>query len=229
VLVLALDTASAATSVAVGEVTPGDVEFPTPAVTPLAERSVVAANRHGELLAPMISDVLAEAGAAPADLTGIVVGVGPGPFTGLRVGMMTGVALGQALGIEVTGGCSLDAVAFGADRPWDREFAVLGDARRKEVYWARYGDDRRLTAPAVTRPADLDPADLPDVVVGAGALLHRDALPAGLTVEEQAPYPSAAALLRLGLDPAWRLPVRPLYLRRPDAQPPARPKAVTPA
>jgi tRNA threonylcarbamoyl adenosine modification protein YeaZ len=220
VLVLALDTASAATGVAVGTLDAAGLEV-------RAERTMVAANRHGELLAPLLEQVLGEASARPADIGLVVCGAGPGPFTGLRVGLVTGLALAQALGIEAVGACSLDAVAYAADRPWAGGFAVLADARRREVYWATYADGRRSAGPAVDRPADLP--DLPPVVVGAGALAHRDALPTGVTVDDRAPYPSPAALLRLGTDPRWRLPARPLYLRRPDARPPGRPKAVTPA
>jgi tRNA threonylcarbamoyl adenosine modification protein YeaZ len=219
VLALAIDTSTESTTVAVGT-TSGEV---------LIEQAQVAGNRHGELLAPMIAAALADAGGSPGDLGRIVVGVGPGPFTGLRVGMMTAVALGQALGVEVVGVCSLDAVASApdSDRPWDTGFTVLADARRREVYRADYVDGRRTHGPLVARPADL--TDLPAYAVGAGALLHRDALPSGTTVGDTAPYPSAAALLTLAQDPTWLLPVRPLYLRRPDAIPPGRPKAVTPA
>jgi tRNA threonylcarbamoyl adenosine modification protein YeaZ len=220
VLVLGLDTASAATSVAVGRVV-GD------AVEVLVDRTEAAANRHVECLVPMIDAALAAVGSAPGELDQIVAGVGPGPFTGLRVGLVTAVSLAQALGIQAIGACSLDAVAFAADRPWAAGFAVLSDARRREVYWARYGDGRRLTEPAVGRPADVAAA-LPRDVCGAGAVLHEGSLPPGTVVDETAPYPSAATLLRLGTDPAWRLPLRPLYLRRPDATPPGPPKRVTP-
>jgi len=227
VLVLALDTASAATAVAVGETGDGPGGVVEGAITVLAERSEAAGNRHVELLTPMIADALAAAGTKPGDLGLIVAGVGPGPFTGLRVGLVTAISLAQTLGIEAVGAGSLDAVAFAAPhRPWVEGFAVLGDARRREVYWARYADGRRATEPAVARPADI--AGLPLHVTGAGALVHRESLPVGTEVDESAPYPSAPALLRLGTDPAWRLPLRPLYLRRPDATPPGRPKPVTP-
>lgn len=225
--VLALDTASAATTVAVAEVADVAAQGPVTRLTVLAEHTEIAANRHGELLAPLIDSALREAGLAPGDLGRVVAGVGPGPFTGLRVGLVTAAAFGDALGLPVAGVCSLDAVAFAAERPWDRGFAVLADARRREVYWAAYADGRRLGDPDVARPDAL--AELPPVAVGAGALLHRASLPDGVTVDEQAPYPSAAALSRLGCDAAWVLPLRPLYLRRPDARPPGRPKAVTPA
>ena len=73
--------------------------------------------KHGEQLAPMIEQALRQAGASPTDLTGIAVGVGPGPFTGLRVGMVTARTLGYVLDIPVTGVCSLDS---SPSRPWRR-------------------------------------------------------------------------------------------------------------
>lgn len=80
------------------------------------ERVVAAYNadhglRHGELLAPAIEQVLAEAGALPLDVTAIAVGVGPGPFTGLRVGLVTARTMAYALGVPVYGVCTLDVLA----------------------------------------------------------------------------------------------------------------------
>src|SRR5690242_20931894 len=91
-----------------------------------------------------------EAGIALADLSAVVTGAGPGPFTGLRVGMVTAAALGDALGLPVHGVCSLEAIAHGLGA-----VLVVTDARRREVYWAAYDDDGRRThrrhvdAPAV--------------------------------------------------------------------------------
>ncbi|EFD67294.1 conserved hypothetical protein [Streptomyces lividans TK24] len=108
-------------------------------------------------------------------------------------------------------------------------FVVATDARRKEVYWARYADSRtRLTDPAVDRPADIagQVAGLP--AVGAGALLYPDTFPRAHEPE----HVSAAALARLAaekLAAGEELPApRPLYLRRPDAQVPKNYKVVTP-
>ena len=99
-LLLAFDTATPAVTVALHD---GEQM--------LAERTSVDGRRHGELLAPAIADVLADAGRSASDLTGIAVGVGPGPFTGLRVGLMTARALADALGVEISGVCTLDARA----------------------------------------------------------------------------------------------------------------------
>ncbi|WP_432134977.1 MULTISPECIES: tRNA (adenosine(37)-N6)-threonylcarbamoyltransferase complex dimerization subunit type 1 TsaB [unclassified Streptomyces] len=215
-LLLALDTATPAVTVALHDGT--DV---------VASSSQVDARRHGELLLPAVDRVLAEAGTGLDAVTGIVVGVGPGPYTGLRVGLMTADTFGLALGVPVHGVCTLDGLALASDL--DGPFVVATDARRKEVYWATYADARtRLTGPAVDRPADIAErvAGLP--AVGAGALLYPDTFPAVHEPE----HVSAAALARLA---AERLAAgaeleapRPLYLRRPDAQVPKNYKVVTP-
>lgn len=211
----------------------------TPAVTAalhdgervLAESTVVDARRHGELLIPTVERVTATAGRGLDEVTGVVVGVGPGPYTGLRVGLVTAAAFGDSLGIPVHGVCTLDGLAWAAgEAGLDGPFVVATDARRKEVYWARYDDPRhRATDPAVDRPADIAELvrDLP--AVGAGAALY----PEVFTGHRPDPaHQSAGALAALA---AWRLaagepfePPLPLYLRRPDAQVPAGYKAVLP-
>lgn len=95
---------------------------------------------HGELLTPHLMEVLAEAGHGLADVDAIVVGSGPGPFTGLRVGMVTAAALGHACDVPVHPVCGLDAIAVQV--PARAPLLVATDARRKEVYWAAYGADR---------------------------------------------------------------------------------------
>jgi tRNA threonylcarbamoyladenosine biosynthesis protein TsaB len=218
VLVLALDTSTPATTVALAD--DGRV---------LAERTEVAANLHGELLAPMIDAILRAAGARPRDLATVGVGVGPGPFTGLRVGIATALSLADALGIPARGVCSLDAVAFATERPWSDGFAVVTDARRKEVYWARYADGRRVEGPYVDRPTVVgDRLTSGSHVVGFATTLYAAEL-AGQVLDDTAPYPAAAAIARLAADETWCVPVLPMYLRRPDARPPGAPKRVTPA
>ncbi|MFE4548978.1 tRNA (adenosine(37)-N6)-threonylcarbamoyltransferase complex dimerization subunit type 1 TsaB [Streptomyces sp. NPDC056785] len=213
-LLLALDTATPAVTVALHDGT-----------SVIASSSQVDARRHGELLLPAVDRVLTEAGLRLDAVTGVVVGVGPGPYTGLRVGLMTADTFGLALGVPVHGLCTLDGLAYATDL--DGPFVVATDARRKEVYWARYADSRtRVSEPAVDRPADLVLDGLP--AVGAGALLYPDTFP-----DVRAPeHVSAAALASLA---AERLaageelePPRPLYLRRPDAQVPKNYKVVTP-
>ena len=217
-LVVGFDTATPAVSVAVHD---GD--------RVLAETSAADGRRHGELLAPMIAKVLADAGASRADLTAVAVGVGPGPYTGLRVGLVTARVLGAVLGIPVHGVCSLDVIAAAVTAPPGREFAVATDARRKEVYWARYAvGGHRLEGPLVG-PAAAIPgaADLP--VAGAGGQLYPEAF--GEVIEPA--YPDAGTLCGLVAariaagQPV--LPAEPLYLRRPDAREPGPPKRVTPS
>ncbi|MER5956031.1 tRNA (adenosine(37)-N6)-threonylcarbamoyltransferase complex dimerization subunit type 1 TsaB [Streptomyces sp. NPDC056121] len=215
-LLLALDTATPAVTVALHD-----------GSSVVAASSQVDARRHGELLLPAVDRVLAEAGVRLDAVTGIVVGVGPGPYTGLRVGLMTADTFGLALGVPVHGLCTLDGLAYAAEV--DGPFVVATDARRKEVYWARYEDARtRVTEPAVDRPADIaeQVAGLP--AVGAGAVLYPDTFPDARAPENvSAAALAALAAEKLGAGEELRAP-RPLYLRRPDAQVPKNYKVVTP-
>ncbi|MGX9790096.1 tRNA (adenosine(37)-N6)-threonylcarbamoyltransferase complex dimerization subunit type 1 TsaB [Mycobacterium sp. MMS18-G62] len=188
-LILAIDTATPA-------VTAGVVRRDGDAVDVLAEHVTVDARAHAEQLTPNAVAALADAGVSADDLDAVVVGCGPGPFTGLRVGMASAAAYGHALGIPVHGVCSLDAIGIDTAA----EALVVTDARRREVYWARYRDGVRVDGPAVNSPAD---------VPGATKVLQRP--PA---------YPTAAGLVRVVPDwTAEPAPLVPLYLRRPDAKP----------
>ena len=80
------------------------------------------------------------------EIDAVVVGCGPGPFTGLRIGMATAAAFGHALGVPVYGVCSLDAIGGQTTG----EVLVVTDARRREIYWARYRDGVRTdNSPAI--------------------------------------------------------------------------------
>ena len=214
---LAMDTSTSAITVAIHDGT-----------VVLAERSMIDARAHTEHLAPLITQILSEAGLAPGDLTDVAVGVGPGPFTGLRVGLVTARTFAHALDIPVHGVVSLDALAHEAmssERLDDGdELVVATDARRKEVYVARYavasGAVLRITEPAVTYPADVPETFRALPAVGRGAVLYPETFPtrvgpldvsAGALAEVA--VAQVAAGVEVGLDA--------LYLRRPDATPSA--------
>ncbi|GAA0795621.1 tRNA (adenosine(37)-N6)-threonylcarbamoyltransferase complex dimerization subunit type 1 TsaB [Spirilliplanes yamanashiensis] len=216
-LVLVLDSSTPAVTAAVAEVTDGGVAI-------VAQRRTVDARAHGELLAPHVAEVLAEAGVRPGELTAIVAGLGPGPFTSLRVGLVTAASMAQVLGVPVYGVCSLDALgrAAGAGR-----VLAATDARRKEVYWATYADGVRERGPEVARPADVGVTA--ERAVGEGAQKYADVL--GLPVDGELLYPPALHLAELAAgrvrDKAPTEPLTPLYLRRPDAvEPGARKPAL---
>ncbi len=196
-LALVLDTSTPA--VTAGLVRDGEV---------LAERVVVDGRRHGELLAVGMREVLAF-----GDPDTVVVGVGPGPFTGLRVGIMSAAAFGSARGIPVLGVCSLDGLAGPSTM-------VVTDARRKEVYWAVYdAAGLRVDGPHVTTPFLAQQAIDGLQVVGDGAQLY------GFATAREPRYPSlrSLALAAVQQEP---LPLTPLYLRRPDAIEPGAAKKV---
>lgn len=200
-VVLALDTSTPA-------VTAGVVRLSDHAV--LAERVTVDARAHAERLTPNALAALDEAGLTMADLDAVVVGCGPGPFTGLRAGMATAAAYGHALGIPVRGVCSLDAIGVLTTG----DTLVVTDARRREVYWARYNGGFRMFGPAVNAPADVDPGKAQAV---AGSPEHAALF--GLPVCEPV-HPTPAGLVAAVPDWSERpLPLVALYLRRPDAKP----------
>lgn len=216
-LVLALDTATPASTAALVEVT-ADGLFG------VAERRTVDPRAHGEKLAPGIAAALAEAGYRPRDLGAIVAGLGPGPFTGLRAGLATAASMGQALGIPTYGVCSLDALGRAAG---PGRVLIATDARRREVYHASYADGERITGPGVAKPADVA-VDGIERAAGEGALRYGELF--GVPVEEHLLYPPGAALVALAAarirDGAASEPLTPLYLRRPDAVEPSARKPV---
>ncbi|HXT44478.1 MAG TPA: tRNA (adenosine(37)-N6)-threonylcarbamoyltransferase complex dimerization subunit type 1 TsaB [Pseudonocardiaceae bacterium] len=221
-LVLAVDTATSA-------VVAGLARLPAvgcPEI--LAERVTVNARAHGELLMPSVREVMTSAGAGIRELDAVVCGAGPGPFTGLRVGMVTAAALGDALSIPVYPVCSLDAVAHRAGAGGaggDRSLLVITDARRREVYWARYdAAGLRVDGPHVDRPENV-PLDGVSRVAGGCDALELPVVPPR-HADPGALVAVAAAALRSQAPPP---PLTPLYLRRPDAVPPGPAKRVTPA
>ena len=139
------------------------------------------ATAHGPSLPALVQEAL-----AVSDVDEVVVGMGPGPFTGLRVGIAFAQSFALAREIPVRGVCSLDAIAA---QVTEKDFIITVDARRKEVYWARYTQGVRVGDPAVNFPADV-----------TGATIHADL------------FPDMVALVNL---PGTI--TEPIYLRRPDA------------
>ena len=170
---LAIDTSTSRTIV--GIVDDGNVVF---------EKFHEGATDHGRALSELVAEAL-KIGAPPQQ---VVVGMGPGPFTGLRVGISFAHTFGLARSIPVVGICSLDAIAI--DKA---EYTVAIDARRKEIYWARYKDGIRIEGPAVNKPDEV-----------SDFILDR--------------YPDMKKLVSLA---ASQNVTEPMYLRRPDAVPTA--------
>jgi tRNA threonylcarbamoyl adenosine modification protein YeaZ len=214
VLVLVVDSSTPAVTAAL-------VEVSADGVLARAQRCTVDARAHGELLAPQVAAVLADADARPADLAAIVAGLGPGPFTGLRVGLVTAATMGQVLGIPTYGVCSLDGIGHPAAA--GEPVLAASDARRREVYWAVYdGAGQRIAGPNVDAPAVVaERARGLAVTVAVGDGAHRYADVLGLPVREEPRYPDAMALAVLAAERiragAPSEPLTPLYLRRPDA------------
>jgi N6-L-threonylcarbamoyladenine synthase/protein kinase Bud32 len=207
----------------------------------LAERVELNPRGHMEVLTPNILDCLAEAGITPEDLDAVVVGVGPGPFTGLRVGMATGAAFGDALGIPVHGVPGHLATAAGpgpvtgpvTDPVPGVRHLVVSDARRREWYWSLVDGARGkvLDGPAVAAPEDVVARHPEADVLASREVAARAAEVPGWTVTDTDARPTplglvAAAVRSLGGAERLRQPgepLRALYLRRPDA---VEPKAV---
>lgn len=208
-LVLGLDTSTPATVVALCATSPGGE------LSGLAHCENVDPRRSGEVLIPLITEALVAAGHVAADLEAIVVGVGPGPYTSLRVGIVTAAALGDALGIPVHGICSLDGFAVDSAA----RITVATDARRREVYWARYQAGRRIAGPDVSVAQEVAAQLVPgERVIGAGGELYEAAFGAAFD-PTGARHPDPAALIRRADLSAPSEPLVPLYLRRPDATP----------
>jgi tRNA threonylcarbamoyl adenosine modification protein YeaZ len=168
--VLAIDTSTSRTSVAI-------IENSTVVYSGFRD----GATAHGPSLPALVQEAL-----AISDVDQVVVGMGPGPFTGLRVGIAFAQSFALAREIPVRGVCSLDAIATQIS---EADFIITVDARRKEVYWARYTNGVRVGQPAVNFPADV-----------TGAPIHTDL------------FPDMVSLVNLRGNIT-----EPIYIRRPDA------------
>ena len=142
------------------------------------------ATDHGRAVSDLVSQALLN-NPAPEQ---VIVGMGPGPFTGLRVGIAFARTFALSRGIPVIGVCSLDAIEIDQD-----SYTVAIDARRKEIYWARYEAGERVEGPSVNKPDEVK-----DFIIDQ--------------------YPSIAALVRIS---QIQNVSEPFYLRRPDAVPTA--------
>lgn len=205
-MLLAIDT-SAGTSVAVVD---RDLGI-------LAELTEFDTRRHAEVIGSMIAEALRESGIAVTDLSGVAVGMGPGPFTGLRVGIAAARAFAFGANKPVVPVVSHDAIAFGATEP----ILVVTDARRREVYWSAYsGSDEQGLPVRTAGPGLVRPDDLADAVTGYDGYRRVDAdsvsgASIGLLAESLYLHKRAFA----GNDA--------LYLRSPDIYVSAGPKRVS--
>ena len=245
-LVLTIDTATSYVVSGLVEVNRragswGTFEYST---TTLSQRVQRNPRGHMELLVPHIQESLAETGLRPKDIEAVVVGTGPGPFTGLRVGMATGAAFADAIGVPVFGVDSLSATAASV-AAGHQECLVLSDARRREWYSATATEAGRLVAgPAVGKPADVlaEHGSKPIAVALTAEVARaieklegeeKPATEAWRIITEDA-YPTPEGLALAGADQLWWLegeghfverlgrPLVAQYLRRPDAAEPKR-------
>lgn len=205
-MLLAIDT-SAGTSVAIVDRDAGV----------LAEHSSDDTRGHAEIVGTFIEACLADSGVSVSELSGVVAGMGPGPFTGLRVGIAAARAFAFGAGKIVVPIVSHDAIAFGATEP----LLVVTDARRREIYWSVYGAPDAPALPTRELGPSLSPAAELDALVAAHPghrlLQARTVSAASLGLLAESLY----AHKRPFADDA------PLYLRSPDVTMSAGPKRVT--
>lgn len=227
----------------------------------LAEKSTDNVRGHMELLVPHIRECMGQAGISPKGFHSVVVGTGPGPFTGLRVGMATAAAFGDALGIPVHGVESPLATAWAQhlqDPTWVGDTIVVSDARRREWYHARYHAyvtpnglrlgtliEPSVHKPEVVEQLNVEVGEEIQKIAGTAATRVRIATMAGAVSErarevfngdkwDQSPFHEGAHPTPEGLVLAAMqqqggylgllreaVPLRALYLRRPDATEPA--------
>ena len=237
--ILGIETASALVGCAVSE-----GEKVKAAMVAHSERS------HGEMLAPMVQAVLAEAEMTIDDIGLVAVDCGPGRYTGLRVGIATAAALAYARSLPVVAVGSTELLAFGA-RKFCGNIVPVVDARRGEAFFAVYqsnggngSEDKsagesltEISPVSIATPSHLKQRLLqlegPSLILGDLALDSFDFTTDSSTrisahYCENRPSPSSLVMLAAQkaaagqvLEPAE---LRPLYLRHPDINPAGRSK-----
>ncbi|BCW46357.1 tRNA (adenosine(37)-N6)-threonylcarbamoyltransferase complex dimerization subunit type 1 TsaB [Arthrobacter sp. StoSoilB5] len=215
-LILAIDTSAVASAALISDVAMEGV---------VDSFSTEDTRSHAEVLAPGIEKLLAGAGVTGADIDVIVTGVGPGPFTGLRSGIVTARTLAFVWNKPLYGLMSLDAIALEVAESTAAvpEFLVATDARRKEVYWARYVLEEGQLPRLIDGPHVGFASELPDLpVFGAGAGLYPDVLRADEDFADTQPDAASLGQVALARLTAGQelLDSTPLYLRESDAQVP---------
>ena len=162
------------------------------------------ATSHGDALPALVLEGLE----TQSVVEQVVVGMGPGPFTGLRVGIAFARTFALARTIPIAGICSLDAIAALVREKDD--FIVATDARRKEIYWARYQSGVRVEGPSV---------DLPGLVAAKGiSIFGEGAVKYSVAASDEDQYPDLLALVAMSENPDMRVE-EPMYIRHPDAVP----------
>jgi tRNA threonylcarbamoyl adenosine modification protein YeaZ len=191
-VLLAIDT-SAGSSVAVVDLAGGI----------LAQEDEADTRRHAEVVGVLILRALERAGVTPGELSGVVAGMGPGPFTGLRVGIAAARAFAAGIGRPVVPIASHDALALDATEP----IAVVTDARRRELAWSTYAGSDELGLPIRVAGPALAPATEIDEAIAGFRRIDAPVIPAG-------PLGMLAERLYAAGRPFG--PAEPLYLRAPD-------------
>jgi tRNA threonylcarbamoyl adenosine modification protein YeaZ len=182
--------------------------------------------RHAEVIGQLLTECLAESEVAVSELSGVVAGMGPGPFTGLRVGIAAARVFALGAGKPLVPVVSHDAIGYdyyrgGATGP----LLVVTDARRREVYWSAY--------------SGTDAAGLPVRIDGPGLAKPAELLEQGFAHHELPRLPGtgiatgiSAGALGMIAELSWAAgrgftANEPLYLRSPDVTLSAGPKRVS--
>lgn len=180
----------------------------------VAEVNYLEPMTHSERIGSAIQTVLKQGQVSPREISHVVVGRGPGPFTGLRVGLAAAKFFAIGANAELVGVCSLDAIAYSyylANPNQSLPLLVTTDARRKEVFWALYtgmssGIPTRVEGPSVNKPEYLT-----EHLSGQEHVLCE--LPITASALGQVAYYQALTDIGASKDSS------PIYLREPDAVP----------